>query len=609
MYIENVIKEAIDYEFSLNNDEYRKKENFLKVIEMICLKFLKIKENITENEFSQKIEEHLKEYYFVNDEYLYNIDNIITPNMISELYYHIFYSDKNDGSNYKSKNKKGVFYTLNSYAYNFTKELLYKYLCRQCNISENTDEDYNYKIFENINNDLIEANIRSCKILDIGCGTGNLIFNMIVNIYELKEKLNLKVELNEIIDNCTAIDIDNMALNVLKVRLFLYLSKKRGYCYLNECKKLFSEEYSLIEFRNIYQADVLEELDIEKETFNIIISNPPYIKIEKSKIKNYIQVFGITSAKNYDITYIFIHKIMEYIKYCGIVGLITKNTYLQNDSAESIRKILFNNFTLISLKKEKNIFNKKVQTLAVSTILQKVSNKTFLGLDKTLNNNKIFDLENNYQINFINDKMFNLKDKLSKANKNLSDYFYLNKNGKNKVIEDKNIYRYCIDDERFKFDYSNVGFIIIPSECQLNRFAAIDENPVKYVGGATIIIRPDSEKLDLDCFIYFICLLNSNLIYFWIIVNGKFNSKDVLRVTVDIIKKIPIRNIEGEFYKKIVQAFWNYISNNENIIEFQNKIDDSIYSIYNVNEDEILLIKNCIKEYESNPHISAKLKK
>lgn len=152
------------------------------------------------------------------------------------------------------------------------------------------------------------------NIIDLGCGCGNLILGS----YKSWK-------------NCTyhAYDIDTLAIN----RLASF-----------QKKNIFT-----------YNMDIING-NIPYESFDIGISNPPYIYFSKEKILEKLKSETslekeIIKLNRIPAPLIFLTKILSAVKKNGKVGLIFPNGLLVNKAYKNIRKILLNEYKINTIIK------------------------------------------------------------------------------------------------------------------------------------------------------------------------------------------------------------------------------------------------------------------
>jgi len=172
------------------------------------------------------------------------------------------------------------------------------------------------------------------KIIDPSCGSGNLIiqcYNYLKEIYirnlnTINEKNNLVLREDQIDEhilknNLYGFDIDNMAIKVLVIDLFL----ATGYL-INE---------------NFYNADFLiEESDVK---FDIFIGNPPYVgqkSIEKSYSSRLKQLYKNIYKDKGDLSYCFFQASLNRLNKGGKITFITSRYFLEAPSGCELRKTL-----------------------------------------------------------------------------------------------------------------------------------------------------------------------------------------------------------------------------------------------------------------------------
>lgn len=198
-------------------------------------------------------------------------------------------------------------------------------------------------------------------------------------------------------------------------------------------------------------------------------------------------------------------------------------------------------------------------------------------------------------------EVYTLKNKLFKLGNQLKSYFNIEKGkAKKEKIKEEDIFKYKIGNMS-SYEISNNSIIIIPSICEINRFATVEKKYKKLVGGATIILEAKCTLINIYSTLG---ILNSELIYFCMLVTGKYTSKNTLRITIDILGNIPY--IRNSLEYKIGKAVEDNI---KNIDSFINEINDLVYELYSVSSKEKELIRNYISNYEKNKNISSKFLK
>lgn len=154
------------------------------------------------------------------------------------------------------------------------------------------------------------------KFLDIASGTGVFSYYLA----DLLSKKYNKSFVDILNNNCIMVEIDGE--------------------FVNKCKFIFN---SLLCYPTILHVDALFDEDIEKYLYDIIIGNPPYIRIQnldnayrhKLKIKYRSCSFGSS-----DIYYAFMERSLSLLKNRGVLGLITPSSYIRTESGRYVREML-----------------------------------------------------------------------------------------------------------------------------------------------------------------------------------------------------------------------------------------------------------------------------
>ena len=149
---------------------------------------------------------------------------------------------------------------------------------------------------------------------------------------------------------------------------------------------------SLIDRKQLFDYDFFGDPDINPfdwkefnaEGFDIIICNPPYIRIQEMQewapktVKLYRELYKASSAKNYDIYVIFIEKALSLLSATGLVGMILPNKFMQQEYGEMIRSQISINGNLYKLVnfKDFQVF-KGATTYTCLLFLSKEQNDVF----------------------------------------------------------------------------------------------------------------------------------------------------------------------------------------------------------------------------------------
>lgn len=197
-----------------------------------------------------------------------------------------------------------------------------------------------YMIKNSIDKDMIIKN-PFIKILDPSCGGGNFIIELYKHLFqiycdnlEMINKIN-NLNLNKgmvhkhiLGKNIYGFDIDKKAIQILRLDLWDLIGDND-----------FSD--------NIRNSDFL--MIDEKEKFNVILGNPPYIghkSIDKSYIKNIKEFYSDVYKNKSDLCYCFIKKAKKICTEEGIVIFIISRYFLEGQNAISIRNFIKNNYEI-----------------------------------------------------------------------------------------------------------------------------------------------------------------------------------------------------------------------------------------------------------------------
>ena len=152
----------------------------------------------------------------------------------------------------------------------------------------------------------------------------------------------------------------------------------------------------VIEARNIFsnlsihptilESDALFTKKLLKNTYDIVIGNPPYIRLQnlddsyRPLLKNNYTVCANGAT---DIYYAFIQRALELVKPGGVVALITPSSYLRSKAGRNLR----NNITNYVFYVKDHGSTKQFSCGAYTAILYMVKNKDLFSIDKTFTYN------------------------------------------------------------------------------------------------------------------------------------------------------------------------------------------------------------------------------
>lgn len=165
------------------------------------------------------------------------------------------------------------------------------------------------------------------KIIDPAVGDGELLFAITAEAYSRGFK-NISV---------TGFDINKDALLSTK-----HLIQKK---FPKAELSLYQEDFLQHVLKN-YKSSLFNKVS-EDSLFDIVISNPPYVRTQvmgSSKAKQLAEAFGLSGRV--DLYHAFIMGIEMIVKKNAIVGIIVSNRFMTTKSGQSIRKELLNKFCI-----------------------------------------------------------------------------------------------------------------------------------------------------------------------------------------------------------------------------------------------------------------------
>jgi len=251
----------------------------------------------------------------------------------------------------------------------YTPDEITKYICQNAIIPylSKTGKNSIIELVDEYSNNLeeLEIKIKNLKILDPACGSGAFLVKAVDILFKLDSEIqsrknitpvsenmdeHLKIkQINRIIENnIYGVDVNPKSVDITKLSLFLKLAgtdSKLGYLSNN-----IKSGNSLVDDKEISQSAFLWEQEfpqifnpsIKNTGFDIILANPPYVRMEKFKeIKSHLKKYETHSARA-DLYVYFYEKAHSLLKEGGIFGVISSNTFLKTDYGKSLRSFIQN---------------------------------------------------------------------------------------------------------------------------------------------------------------------------------------------------------------------------------------------------------------------------
>jgi hypothetical protein len=260
--------------------------------------------------------------------------------------------------------------------------------------------------------DKTDKEILVLKFADISCGSGAFLLelfqllNDIVIDYYLKNDTSKLIQTNidtyklsfetkrEILLNCVfGVDKDYNAVEASKFGLLLKLLEGEDVNSVNKSNPILPDLDSNIFFGNslINSSEITESktlgiinpFDFQDLKFDVIIGNPPYLKVEDMKnitpVELPIYKENFKSAyKQFDKYFLFIEQGLNLLKEDGVLGYIVPSKFTKLGSGKNLRKLLAKNGNLkriVSFGANQVFKDKTTYTCLLFTT--KTSNETF----------------------------------------------------------------------------------------------------------------------------------------------------------------------------------------------------------------------------------------
>ena len=367
--------------------------------------------------------------------------------------------------------------------------------------------------------------------------------------------------------------------------------------------------------------------------FDIAIGNPPYVQLSKTEgvsedYKLYLRRRYGTSGGRLNLFIFMIHKGFELLNKNGTISYIVPNTIMTQDYYKDTRKLLLFDHTLLSLVDYQDMpFENAVVENITFIACAKHSEQYFVKINKGTTkqieyirsiNSERFKKAKNYAFSIdsndfiesmfegatplkelcnINQAIALKGDKSISVKDNYEDGYY-------RLLDGRNIGKYAINWTGKYLDYSLDRIhsckrkdIFEASEKLLFRrvsstlIATYDDEQF-FALNTLVVITPKKKNINLK---YILALFNSKLMNY--IYRNKFKSTKTVfsEIQARSVGELPIR--ESSLSEEIVVLVNEIIKKkhtdfNADCSELEKKIDDMVYRIYDVSDDQIQIIED-----------------
>lgn len=258
------------------------------------------------------------------------------------------------------RKKEGIFYTPDYITDYICRNTIIPYLSK--NGKSNTVEELIAEYHGSQIKELDEK-LKNIRIVDPACGSGaflNKAADILVEIHQaiheilykdLKETLkpyfdHINQRREILLSNIYGVDLNEESVEITKLSLFLKVCRKG--LKLPNLDKNIKCGNSLIDDPEYTDKPFSWEKEFPeifaKAGFDVVIGNPPYVRMEKFKeIKPYLKANYISFAPRSDMYVYFFEKGINVLKKNGKLGFISSNKFIKANYGERLRNFILDN--------------------------------------------------------------------------------------------------------------------------------------------------------------------------------------------------------------------------------------------------------------------------
>lgn len=478
-------------------------------------------------------------------------------------------------------------------------------------------------------------------------------FNLLNSYHKGKNELDFLRKKRILTTNIYGVDLDPKAIEIAQLNLLIkaIVGEKRGL--LPKLQENLKVGNSLIADQKIsdraFNWDSEFKEIIKNGGFNVIIGNPPYIRNTElsQKDKQFYETKYTTAFEQYDIYILFFERALELLKQSGYLGFITSNKFLASNYGKILRKKFLDNFKIISFVDLSTLpVFKDASTYPVITILQKekdeklrnsnlvkfykirqISELGTINPSNIIQQNYFYKIEDFKFLEEVGGVKFKTIEKIDSKSLKIADFFICQRGiPKNKIkISDsgekalisRDLDRYTINYSGTKISFNNKKLekvfnklkILLPRT--VLRLKAVLDKDNYFVMDRIYYLIPKNQNVNLN---FILAFLNSKLIDFYY--KFKFGSTHVGGNYLDLrgvqILELPVFRIvnkkEKDMEKEISELVDRILGLNKELQKFNPQsdkgielkeeinridkdIDQKVYELYDLSEDEIKIIE------------------
>lgn len=512
--------------------------------------------------------------------------------------------------------------------------------------------------------------ISKIKILDPACGSGSFLVSAYEKLLEAKTKLKKQLGLFDrfeiLKNNIYGVDLDEQAIEIAQLNLLLCVLQQRtklptlahnirvgNSLVEGETEKLqhyFGDQWReqkafnwKDEFPEVFLPTEASAKENEKDGFDVIIGNPPYVNlanIKDSHFREWLKKEFKTAKNKSDLYSFFTEKAISLLKPKGKMGFIFSNSWLGTDSFSKFRKFLLDETKVLKLVKlPPGVFNEATVTTILiiieknkatknhQIILEELIDQKIVKMPYKLTYKRIFNSPN-FGFSFSPEIKFKAKTRLlgdiasfSLGIKTSNDKRFIFDEKKDeysyKMLRGKDVSRYsCRWGEKWIWYKPDLMMEKVGAGPRNLNYFLTKKIIFRSISGGTIMATIDKNKfltndkvhilynLKNYSFEFIVAILNSKFIGKWVYAN--FNK--LLEIKINQLQQIPIPEAsekEQTEIAKLVDLMLNLqkeaqkITGNTDkharlkteIEKLDKKIDQTIYKLYNLTDEEIATIE------------------